>query len=70
MLCFSGICGSNAWALGVTYGFLHGQEVWLVCFILALVIAALATQLTPQKSWEDDDECDVVETAGESAIVV
>lgn len=47
--------GSNAWALGVTYSVLHGQAVWLFLFIFAIGLAGLASLLTEQKNWQDDE---------------
>lgn len=47
--------GSYAWALGVTYGILHGQAVWLFLFLTAIILAGLASLLTEQKSREDND---------------
>jgi hypothetical protein len=47
--------GSYAWALGVTFGILHGQAVWLFLFIVAMALAGLASLLTEQKSQDNDD---------------
>lgn len=61
------LAGSNAWALGVTYSVLHGQAVWLFLLVIAIILAVLASRLTHQKSWHDEeDEGTAVEVEGEA----
>lgn len=50
------LVGSNAWALGVTYGILHGQAVWLFLVILAVLLVGVSSRITKERSWHDAEE--------------
>lgn len=61
------LAGSNAWALAVTYNILHGQLVWLLLFLCALLLVGVANFLTKESSWQDSDDVQVlVEPSEES----